>query len=151
MKYYRVNINNFSIYVYEEKGYLYRISFYDLHQGIEQESPLLIKVSQQIKEYFEGKRKEFDDFPKIINCTNLQKKIYENLSKVEYGKTISYINLGRLVSNKNISRIVGSAMKNNPFPIIWTCHRVIKNNGDIGYYNGPKGLKEYLLKLENSL
>lgn len=151
MKYCKIRIDNFLIYIYEKECRLYKISFFDIHQGEEQETPFLNEVSRQIKEYFNGERKEFDDFPKIINCSNLQKKIYDNLNNVKYGTTISYSNLASLVGNKNLSRIVGTAMKNNPFPIIWPCHRVIKNNGNIGYYNGPEGLKEYLLKLENSL
>lgn len=151
MYYYKININGFLIYIYEEEGCLSRISYSDLHQGKEEKTILLNKVSQQIKEYFAGVRTEFDNFPKKINCSNLQKKIYNSLINVKYGSTISYSDLAKIVGNKHLSRIVGTTMKNNPFPIIWPCHRVIKNNGNIGQYNGPNGLKEYLLKLENSL
>lgn len=67
------------------------------------------------------------------------------------GDQISYKGLSQLaVGNSKSSRAVGTAMRNNPFPIIIPCHRVIKSNGDHGNYSGGKNIKPLLLSFEDN-
>jgi alkylated DNA nucleotide flippase Atl1 len=39
----------------------------------------------------------------------------------------------------NAARAVGAALRANPTPIVVPCHRVVKRDGELGGYNGPKG------------
>ena len=72
------------------------------------------------------------------------------LRTVKYGKTVSYGDLARLIGNPKASRAIGSVMAQNPLPLIIPCHRVIKQDGSLGYFSGPGGVhtKQHMLKLE---
>ncbi len=52
------------------------------------------------------------------------------------------------LKNPQASRAVGSANGKNPLPIVVPCHRVIRNNGEMGGFSGGLPTKEYLLKVE---
>ena len=109
------------------------------------ESPLTKKCSQQLEEYFNGKRKEFN-IKLDIKGTKFQKQCWETLLKVPYGETIS--------CNDKAVRAVGSANGKNCIPIIIPCHRIISKDGKLGGYSGGEGgnkgieIKKYLLELE---
>ncbi|MGB9674903.1 MAG: methylated-DNA--[protein]-cysteine S-methyltransferase [Nanopusillaceae archaeon] len=77
-------------------------------------------------------------------------KVYEELLKVERGKTITYKEL-KDRTGLNYREII-LALKYNPFIILIPCHRVIKSNGDLGNYT-PLGreFKEKLLKFERAI
>lgn len=70
--------------------------------------------------------------------------------KVPPGKTISYGKLAELSGHPKAARAVGSVMANNPFPLVFPCHRVIKSDGSLGQFGSGPELKENLLALENS-
>ncbi|XP_054713423.1 methylated-DNA--protein-cysteine methyltransferase-like [Uloborus diversus] len=80
------------------------------------------------------------------------KKVWTTLmSNVTIGKTLSYGELAKLCGNGAASRAVGSAMKNNPIPLLIPCHRVVKSDGSIGNFSCGVHVKEWLLNHENSL
>ena len=64
----------------------------------------------------------------------LEDKVYKKLLEVPPGKIITYGELAKAVGLKNGQRKIGQIMKNNPFPIIIPCHRVVKSDGTIGGY-----------------
>ena len=70
------------------------------------ESPLTKKCSQQLEEYFKGKRKEFN-IELDIRGTKFQKQCWDALSKVPYGKTISYSDEAKMIKNDKAFRAVG--------------------------------------------
>lgn len=83
--------------------------------------------------------------------TENQIKIYNQLLKqVKFGKKISYGELAKLSGLPKAARFVGTTMKNNNFPIIVPCHRVIKASGDIGNYSAGKNIKRILLDFEST-
>ncbi len=69
----------------------------------------------------------FDVF-NLDGTTDFRKKVYKKLFSTKSGTVLSY---GEL--SKNSARAVGSAMKNNPFPLIIPCHRVSSKNGSERY------------------
>ena len=75
-------------------------------------------------------------------------EVYRKLLKVKKGKITTYGDLAKAVGLKNGQRIVGLIMKNNPFPIIIPCHRVVKFNGEIGGYAYGKKIKSNILSKE---
>lgn len=109
--------------------------------------PLL--VQNQLDEYFFKERKIFDVPIKLIG-SSFDLKIWRQLQKIEYGQTISYIDLANAIGCKS-ARAVGSAVGRNPIGIILPCHRVINKNGKLGGYRGGLEIKKELLKIEKIL
>ena len=119
------------------------------------ESPLTKKCSEQLEEYFNGERKEFN-IELDIKGTEFQKQCWNALAKVPYGQTISYSEEAKMIRNEKALRAVGSANGKNCIPIIIPCHRIISKDGKLGGYSGGedknKGIeiKKYLLELEKN-
>jgi methylated-DNA-[protein]-cysteine S-methyltransferase len=70
---------------------------------------------------------------------------------VSYGTTISYGKLAEYAGYPGAARAVGTVLKNNPFPLFFPCHRVIRNDGSFGMFQGSEEgtvIKKYLIDLE---
>ncbi|MDP4012445.1 MAG: MGMT family protein [Candidatus Nanoarchaeia archaeon] len=67
-------------------------------------------------------------------------RVWEQLKLIPKGKVASYKTLSEAMNSKAY-RAVGSAVKKNPYAPGVPCHRVVKNNGEIGGYSGPGGVK----------
>ena len=52
----------------------------------------------------------------------LSTKVYTKLLQVPEGKVTTYGDLAKAVGLKNGQRVIGTIMKNNPFPVIIPCH-----------------------------
>ena len=113
------------------------------------EVQLLKQTVQQLDEYFEGKRKAFD-VPFDIDGTPFQRSVWNQLSKIPYGKTFSYRDVAQRIRNPKAVRAVGSANGRNPLAVIVPCHRVIAADGTLGGYGGGLQRKSLLLKLEQA-
>src|SRR4030095_12293191 len=100
-----------------------------------------------LKEYFSGVRHDFD-LPLDIQGTAFQKRVWEQLRRIPYGKTASYRDIARMIGKKTAYRAVGNANGKNPLCIIVPCHRVIAADGSLGGYSGGLKIKTQLLKLE---
>ncbi|MBK7994594.1 MAG: methylated-DNA--[protein]-cysteine S-methyltransferase [Blastocatellia bacterium] len=107
------------------------------------------KVVEQLTAYFEGKLTEFD-LPILMLGTKFQQQVWQELTKIPYGKTISYKELAIRIGNIKAVRAVGLANGRNPISIIVPCHRVIGANGSLTGYGGGLPRKKALLDLENS-
>jgi len=79
---------------------------------------------------------------------NLDKKIYKKLLEVPEGKITTYGELAKAVGIKNGQRAVGRIMKNNPYPVIIPCHRVVKSDGKVGGYAYGREVKINMLSKE---
>jgi methylated-DNA-[protein]-cysteine S-methyltransferase len=112
----------------------------------EDPSPLKETI-RQLRAYFAGELETFD-LPLAPEGTRFQQKVWDELSNIPYGATISYGELAKRIGNPNASRAVGLANGSNPIPIIIPCHRVIGSNGKLTGYGGGLPIKEKLLALE---
>lgn len=117
---------------------------------LQPDDPYLFNIFNQLEEYFERSRKQFD-IPLDINGTDFQLRVWQELAKIPYGKVLSYKDIACRVGGENFVRAVGRANGRNPVPIIIPCHRVIETNGRIGGYSGGISIKEKLLELEGSI
>ena len=118
-----------------------------------EETVFLKSVREQLQEYFDGERKEFDG-ALSLKGTEFQLRDWQALREIPYGETRSYGEIARQIGCPKGSRAVGMANRNNPVAIIIPCHRVIGADGSLtGYMGKNKSLdiKEYLLKLEGAL
>ena len=111
------------------------------------ENPVLQQAAQQIKEYFQGKRTQFQ-LPLLWQGTDFQIRVWQELVKIPYGKTISYQQLALQIGNARATRAVAQACAQNPLPIIVPCHRVIRKDGSLGGYAAGLPIKKFLLQLE---
>jgi methylated-DNA-[protein]-cysteine S-methyltransferase len=113
---------------------------------IEDASAFAVPI-RQLRAYFAGDLETFD-LPLAPQGTPFQQKVWNELCKIPYGKTISYGQLATRIGNAKASRAVGLANGSNPIPIIIPCHRVIGANGKLTGYGGGLPIKEKLLALE---
>ena len=104
----------------------------------------------ELKEYFAGRRKKFS-LPLDLRGTEFQKRCWQALLKIPYGKTCSYADIARQVGSPHSFRAVGQANHNNPVAIIVPCHRVVTSDGKLGGYGGGLAMKEKLLRLEGAM
>lgn len=105
-------------------------------------------VAPQLREYFEGKRRQLDLPLDLRGVTPFRAEVLRELAKVPYGETTTYTELARAVGNPKAVRAVGSACATNPLPILIPCHRVLRADGALGGYRGGVDAKRYLLQLE---
>ena len=85
-------------------------------------------------------------------ATDFQKKVWKEIDKIPYEKTVTYKEIAKKIGKSNASRAVANACGKNPTPIIRPCHRVIHSNGEIRGYSAPGGAiaKKVLLEKESS-
>ncbi len=111
----------------------------------------LIQIIQnQMNEYFDNMRKQFD-FPLSITGTTFQKQVWTALSKLPYGKTLSYSELANQIGKPKAVRAVANAVAANKLAIVIPCHRIIGANGTLTGYAGGLKRKKFLLNLERAL
>jgi methylated-DNA-[protein]-cysteine S-methyltransferase len=116
---------------------------------MEANSGAVAQTVAQLREYFAGRRTEFD-LPLALRGTPFQLAVWRELRRVPYGQTVSYGELAGRIGNPKASRAVGSANGANRIPIVIPCHRVIAAGGRLGGFGGGLPVKEALLALENS-
>lgn len=112
------------------------------------DNDFLAELIMQFDDYFSGERHNIDFPLDLISMTPFGKKVLTALSKVGYGKTLSYGDLALLSGSPRASRAVGTVMSKNPLPIVIPCHRVISASGKIGGYTSGLYKKRLLMTLE---
>ena len=105
-------------------------------------------IITQLDEYFFEGRKKFDVAFKI-SPTNFRLKVYQEMQKIPYGKSITYSDLACKVGSPKAFRAVGTACGKNPLPLIIPCHRVKAQSG-LGGFTGGLNIKRFLLSLESN-
>ena len=105
-------------------------------------------LKKQLKVYFSGKKVKFREPLDLTGGTAFQRRVWKAMLEIPSGQTRSYGWLAREVGGKNKARSVGTACGANPVPIIIPCHRVIRENGDLGGYGGGLSVKRKLLQIE---
>ena len=118
--------------------------FVDVTAG---EHPVLDRAVEQLGEYFDGKRVDFD-LVLEPDGTEFQKHAWDALAKIPFGQTISYGDQAVMLGDKNKSRAVGAANGKNPIPIVVPCHRVVGSNGHLTGFAGGLNVKAWLLDHE---
>lgn len=108
----------------------------------------LKKCVQQLEEYFNGNRTAFD-LKLNPKGTDFQKKVWNELLNIPYGKTRTYLEQTKKLGDVKAIRAVASANGKNPIWIIIPCHRVIGSDGSLTGYAGGIWRKRWLLAHEN--
>ncbi|MFO1242385.1 MAG: methylated-DNA--[protein]-cysteine S-methyltransferase [Rickettsiales bacterium] len=103
-----------------------------------------------LKDFLTGENVRWDEVTVVLNGTDLQREVWQQLIQIPYGETISYSEMARRVDHPNAVRAVGSACGANPIPLIIPCHRVIASDGSFGGFAWGLPFKERLLAMELS-
>ncbi len=115
----------------------------------ESDHPILIETAKQLDEYFAEKRHEFN-LPLKPSGTKFQRRVWEELTKIPYGKIRTYGEVANRINSKDANRAVGNACKNNPLLIVIPCHRVLGAQNRLTGFNIGLDKKSYLLELEKA-
>lgn len=106
--------------------------------------------TDQLKEYFEGKRKRFDSIALHFGATDFQQSVWDSLMEIPFGEVVTYGELAKRAGHEGAARAVGTAMNVNPLPIIIPCHRVLPSDRSLGEYAPGPHRKMWLLQHETS-
>lgn len=114
-----------------------------------EETPLTQQVRLQLEEYFNRKRKDFE-LPVLLIGSGFQKKVWESLFDIPYGRTTSYQQQAVKYGDIKAIRAVAKANGENRIGIVIPCHRVISSDGSLTGYAGELWRKKALLELEGA-
>jgi len=114
---------------------------------VAEETAIIRQAKQQLTEYFDETRTEFD-IPLLMPGTAFQQSVWNVLIKVPYGVTETYLGLSKKLNNEKAIRAVAAANGANALAIIVPCHRIIGSKGELVGYAGGLNAKKKLLQLE---
>jgi len=105
------------------------------------------QAKKELKEYFEGKRKQFD-VALHTPGTDFQNSVWTILKAVPFGTTTTYGNLAVQLDAPKSARAVARANGANRLSILVPCHRIIGKNGNLTGYGGGIERKKWLIEFE---
>lgn len=124
-----------------------KVDFVEAEPTKTRPNELTAGCKQQLRAYFEGKRKTFD-LPLDQRGTDFQRSVWKKLTEIPFGQAVSYRDIAEMVGNRKAVRAVGAANGSNPIAIIVPCHRVIGADRALTGYAGGLQRKAWLLKHE---
>lgn len=86
--------------------------------------------------------------PLDIRATAFQRRVWEALQKIPRGETRSYSAVAKNIGMPKATRAVARACATNPVAVAIPCHRVIREDGELGGYRWGIERKEQLLAME---
>jgi methylated-DNA-[protein]-cysteine S-methyltransferase len=107
-------------------------------------------LSLWLDDYFHGDKSSYAE-PFDVRGTSFQRRVWEEISKIPYGKLTSYGLIANSIRKPRAARAVGNAVGQNPLAIVVPCHRVVWSNGGIGGFGGGLDRKRFLLNVEGVL
>lgn len=134
--------------IIEQDGFISRVHIMDEQcDANEAETPLLQLAASQFDEYFAGMRRNFE-LPIKQPGSDFQQQVWQELLKIEYGKTISYQEQSLRMNNPLAIRAIAAANGKNNLWVVVPCHRVVGSNGSLTGYAGGLWRKKWLLEHE---
>ena len=114
------------------------------------DTALAQQAYQQITRYLKNPQHRFD-LPTVVQGTDFQNKVWQEINQIECGQVLSYKQVGKLIGCGS-PRAVGGACGANPYPLIVPCHRVVAASGIGGFARHDDGfhigVKRWLLQHE---
>lgn len=102
-----------------------------------------------IVRHLEGREPHLD-LPLDIRATAFQQRVWAALKKIPYGATRSYLAVAKAIHQPRATRAVAKACATNPVAIAIPCHRVVREDGELGGYRWGIERKRQLLERESS-
>ncbi len=131
--------------------YITELSFVDSSKQLAHGEPGVSEImhicTEQLIEFFNGNRRNFD-IPVYQPGTEFQQRVWAELLTINYGRTISYMDMAKRLGDPKCIRAAASTNGRNRIAIIVPCHRVIGTNAALTGYAGGLWRKKWLLDLE---
>ncbi len=131
--------------------YIAELSFVDNTQQMAHGEPgvcdIIHTCTEQLIEFFKGRRKQFD-LPIHQEGTEFQKRVWNKLLDIPFGKTISYLDLAKKLGDPKVIRAAATTNGKNKIAIIVPCHRVIGTDKSLVGFSGGLWRKKWLLQHE---
>jgi O-6-methylguanine DNA methyltransferase len=106
-------------------------------------------IDDRIAKLYFGKKENIDlSLLNLSKLTDFSAKVLKQACKIQRGKVATYSGLAGKIGVKGAARAVGTALANNPFPLIMPCHRVVRADGSLGGFGGGLAMKRELLTKE---
>jgi len=83
-----------------------------------------------------------------VQGTNFQVSVWRALLNLSRHQLVCYSDIAREIGKPKASRAVGSAVGANPVALIIPCHRVLRQNGELGGYRWGEEKKHLILARE---
>lgn len=130
---------------------IHSVLFFDEEPAVTGFQPEIAdKITQQLDDYFKKAEWTFDVNLNPVG-TGFQRTVWNELQKIPFGKTISYLDLAKKLGDEKTIRAAASANGKNPISILIPCHRVIGKDGSLTGYAGGLHRKKFLLELEKGI
>lgn len=107
----------------------------------------ITSIEKELGMYFDGRLKKFNT-PLFFLGSPFQKQVWEELKKIPYGETCSYLDIAKAIGRPSAFRAVARANGANQIALAIPCHRVINTSGDLGGYDGGLTRKQWLINHE---
>ena len=107
----------------------------------------LTRWMNSILRYLEGREPHLD-LPLDIRATAFQQRVWQELQRIPYGETRSYGDVARRIGRPTATRAVARACATNPTALVIPCHRVVREDGNVGGYRWGPDRKKTLLERE---
>ncbi len=114
---------------------------------IQGDNPHFPVLEQQLREYFEGRRRSFT-VPLLSPGSAFQNQVWQGLQDIPYGATRSYKAQALYLERPEAIRAVAHTNGMNRISILVPCHRVIGSDGSLTGYGGGIWRKQWLLQHE---
>lgn len=106
--------------------------------------------------YFKCEKPGFFPQYRLTNITAFTKEVLEEVIKIPYGSTMTYLQLAKIIGHKRkkekmAAQAIGRALSSNPICLIIPCHRVVGQNQQLIGYSGGVTIKEKLLRIEKAI
>jgi methylated-DNA-[protein]-cysteine S-methyltransferase len=110
------------------------------------------KLQAALARYVAGEAPGWPDLPlRRDGLSPFARRVLEVLARLPYGHRTSYGQLAAAAGAPGAARAVGRVMANNPFPLIFPCHRVVGASGTLTGFGPGLDMKQYLLEREGAL
>jgi AraC family transcriptional regulator, regulatory protein of adaptative response / methylated-DNA-[protein]-cysteine methyltransferase len=86
--------------------------------------------------------------PLDIQATAFQRRVWTHLQSLPFGATQSYGEVAKAIGRPTAARAVARACATNPVAVAIPCHRVVREDGEMGGYRWGVERKRALLQLE---
>jgi methylated-DNA-[protein]-cysteine S-methyltransferase len=110
-------------------------------------SDVIHQCTEQLIEFFAGRRKAFT-VPVHQEGTEFQKRVWNELLEIPFGKTWSYLDMAKRLGDPKCIRAAATTNGKNKIAIIVPCHRVIGSDKSLVGYSGGMWRKKFLLQHE---
>ena len=98
------------------------------------------ETGRQLESYLSGERRMFELPVMAEGKSEAGRAWLEVMAHIPYGRVVTYREFAAMAGKPQAPRAAGTACSSNPIPIIYPCHRVVRQGGALGNYGGGSAL-----------